>query len=96
MCVYRTEDGKCRKYSGNGVVSFCVDGPCPDDTPRKGGLTLTVNEWRNKHRKCAYCKHREFIWHNYYSGHCRCKAKFKIVNEDLPRPFCRLFQLKED
>ena len=36
MCVYRTEDGKCQKYSENGIVSFCVDGPCLDDTPTNG------------------------------------------------------------
>lgn len=96
MCVYRTKDGKCRKYSGNGVVSFCVDGPCPDDTPRKGGLTLTVNEWRAKHKKCAYCKHCSYKWTNYHSPFGWCSAKIKSVNDNLPRPFCKLFELKED
>lgn len=33
MCVYRTKDGKCLKHSDNNVLSFCVDGPCPDETP---------------------------------------------------------------
>lgn len=33
MCVYKTEDGKCKKYSDGVVTSYCVEGPCPDDTP---------------------------------------------------------------
>lgn len=31
MCVHRTKDGKCLKHSDNNVLSFCVDGPCPDE-----------------------------------------------------------------
>lgn len=31
MCVYRTDDGICKKFSVNGVLSECVDGPCPDE-----------------------------------------------------------------
>lgn len=32
-CVYCTEDLRCTKYGGDGVVSFCVLGPCHDETP---------------------------------------------------------------
>lgn len=31
MCVYRTEDGLCKKHSTEVVTSYCVDGPCPDE-----------------------------------------------------------------
>lgn len=31
MCVYRTEDGVCEKHSTEEFISYCVDGPCPDD-----------------------------------------------------------------
>lgn len=31
MCVYRTNDGFCKLYSTDGVVSYCVDGPCKDE-----------------------------------------------------------------
>ena len=31
MCVYRTDDGICKKFSVDGVTSYCVDGPCPDE-----------------------------------------------------------------
>lgn len=33
MCVHRTDNGQCKKYSDNTFTSYCVDGPCPDDTP---------------------------------------------------------------
>lgn len=36
MCVHRTEDGKCLKYSDNNVFSFCVEGPCPDEAQTNG------------------------------------------------------------
>ena len=51
---------------------------------------MTVNEWRNKHRKCLFCVHfNNTCWLNW------CRAKMKDVGADHPRPFCRLFQLKE-
>lgn len=31
MCVYRTKDGRCKLHSTDGVVSYCVDGPCADE-----------------------------------------------------------------
>lgn len=31
MCMYKTKDGKYLKYSDNNVLSFCIDGPCPDE-----------------------------------------------------------------
>ena len=31
MCVYRTAEGICKKFSVNGVLSYCIDGPCPDE-----------------------------------------------------------------
>lgn len=32
-CIYCTEDLKCTKNSDDGVISFCVLGPCHDETP---------------------------------------------------------------
>ena len=29
-CVYCTEDMQCTKYSGDGVISYCVEAPCSD------------------------------------------------------------------
>lgn len=31
MCIYRAKYGICKKHSTNGVLSYCVDGPCPDE-----------------------------------------------------------------
>lgn len=31
MCVYKTDDGVCKKYSDNDVLSYCVCGPCDDE-----------------------------------------------------------------
>ena len=28
MCIYRTKDGICKKYSDGNVLSYYVDGPC--------------------------------------------------------------------
>lgn len=58
---------------------------------------MTVNEWRRKHRKCLFCKHLRVVNPPHYCADCffRCEAKQKDVNEDIPRPFCKLFELKE-
>lgn len=29
-CVYH-ENGECKKFSGDGITSYCVLGPCPDE-----------------------------------------------------------------
>ena len=29
-CIYFEKDGKCRKFSDNTAVSYCVMGPCPE------------------------------------------------------------------
>lgn len=35
-CVYCTEDGYCKKFSDEEVVSWCVLGPCKDEKPSNG------------------------------------------------------------
>ena len=32
-CVYCTEDGYCKKFSDEEVVSWCVMSPCKDEKP---------------------------------------------------------------
>ena len=32
-CVYCTEDGYCKKYSDDKVISWCVQSPCKDEKP---------------------------------------------------------------
>lgn len=31
MCVYKSDDGICKKYSTDGVTSYCIDGPCTEE-----------------------------------------------------------------
>ena len=31
MCVYKSDDGICNKYSTDCVTSYCVDGPCTEE-----------------------------------------------------------------
>ena len=31
-CIHYKPDGICAKYSVNGDISYCVQGPCPDET----------------------------------------------------------------
>ena len=38
MCIYRTDDGLCKKHSTDVITSYCVDGPCTDEI-------LTNEEW---------------------------------------------------
>ena len=28
MCMYKTEDGKCKRLSDDKTTSYCVDAPC--------------------------------------------------------------------
>lgn len=59
---------------------------------------MTVQEWRNRNRRCKFCR-----WLQYMTlpPFCMgkdtwCRAKKKIVNDEVPRIFCRLFELKEE
>ena len=35
-CIYFEEDGKCRKFSDDTVLSYCVMGPCPEQKLSNG------------------------------------------------------------
>ena len=57
---------------------------------------MTAKEWRKKHPKCQYCSHLINVTLPPFciGFDTWCNAKEKIVNSDLPRPFCRLFEVK--
>ena len=58
---------------------------------------IAIKDWRRKHKKCAFCKYLSLLIPpvpNCESGYL-CAAKDKMVNPELPRPFCKLFKLKE-
>ena len=33
MCIHRSEDGTCKKFSVDGCTSYCMDGPCEYEQP---------------------------------------------------------------
>lgn len=65
---------------------------------------MTVTEWRNKHRRCAwciYCEKRSGIdvvagGLDYEAIKYYCTAKLKRVDHMTPRPFCRVFEQRKD
>ena len=44
ICEYRTQDGQCLKHSDDVVRSFCVDGPCPDETHSNADRIRALND----------------------------------------------------
>lgn len=57
-----------------------------------------VAKWRRKHKKCKWCIYCKHVAPPVMScpSFCECIAKDKIINEDIPRPFCSLFSLKKE
>ena len=54
----------------------------------------TVRKWRRKHKRCAFCQHVKYLDNPCGIGAFSCEAKDKLVNIEIPRPFCGLFELK--
>lgn len=62
-CVYH-KNGECKKHSGNGVVSYCLLGPCPDEIPSNADRIRAMNDeelaefWAPKEGcgKAPWCK----------------------------------------
>lgn len=50
---------------------------------------MTVKEYREKHRKCEYCRHSEFGLYNYY---CHAKEKTLLINHAKR---CPLYDAKD-
>lgn len=71
-CVYFEKDGKCRKFSDDTVISYCVMGPCPDETPTNADrIRAMTDEELSKflcdfragsagEHHCAGCKAEEY------------------------------------
>ena len=53
-----------------------------------------VRKWRRKHKRCAFCQHVKYLDNPCGIGAFSCEAKDKLVNIEIPRPFCGLFELK--
>lgn len=53
-----------------------------------------VAKWRRRHKRCAFCRHLEYLSNPCGISAYKCRAKEKLVYEWLPRPFCGLCELK--
>ena len=69
-CIYCTEDLRCEKYSGDGVISHCVLGPCSDEKPSNADRIRAMSDeemavviawpylasppWCSEHTTCPY------------------------------------------
>lgn len=70
----------------------------------KGFTESPTNRWRNSrcNRRCKFCKHYREIpcvcvgaFGKEFNGVKRvCNAKDRVVNGNIHRPFCKVFQLK--
>ena len=70
------------------VEAICRRYPGKDETP--------VAKWRRKHKRCGFCQYVEYRHNPFGTSYFKCKAKDKLVNTDIPRPFCGLFELRKD
>ena len=43
-CIYFEKDGKCRKFSDDTAVSYCVMGPCPEQTLSNAGRIRAMSD----------------------------------------------------
>lgn len=43
MCIYKTKDGKCKKFSDDTVTSWCVNSPCEDETQTNYDRTMNMS-----------------------------------------------------
>jgi hypothetical protein len=58
---------------------------------------MTVIEYRQKHKKCKYCEHICYLSLPPFAigdKDTYCKAKKKLVNDEIPRPFCKVYSVK--
>ena len=43
-CIYHQQDGLCSKYSADGIISYCVQGPCPHETPSRADRIRAMSD----------------------------------------------------
>lgn len=62
-CVYCTEDGYCKKYSDEQVISWCVQSPCKDEKPSNADRIRSMSDEELANElaviaDCSCCIHR--------------------------------------
>ena len=43
-CIYFEKNGRCRKFSDDTAVSYCVMGPCPEQTPSNADRVRAMSD----------------------------------------------------
>lgn len=70
-CVHCTEDGYCKKFSDEEVISWCVQGPCKDERPSNADKLRSMSDEELAEKigesiDCEVCK----TMHHSESGEC--------------------------
>lgn len=63
-CVYFEKNGRCRKFSDDTAVSYCVMGPCPEQTLSNADRLRAMSdeelaEYLCGLTYCCECEHRD-------------------------------------
>lgn len=81
MCYYRENNGICRKYTDVECTSYCVDGPCPDNTPTNADRIRSMSDeelateiTKNPSIPCRMCE-----YYNHELGYCDARHDFVCV-----------------
>lgn len=53
-CVYYKPGGLCEKYSTDGITSYCVQGPCPDQSLSNSDRIRTMSDEELAKLLCIY------------------------------------------
>lgn len=80
MCVHKTEEGLCRKYSVDGDISYCVEGPCPDEVLTNADRIRAMSD-----EELAEFLERV---HNFPCESC-CDNLYWCRRNNAPEPSCR-------
>lgn len=51
-CVYYKPGGLCEKYSTDGITSYCVQGPCPDQSLSNSDRIRAMSDEELAHLLC--------------------------------------------
>ena len=79
-CIYFEKDGKCRKFSGDTAISYCVMGPCPEQTLSNADRIRAMSD-----EELA-----EFLEHVHVDpcSAC-CDNLYWCRRNNAPEPFCQ-------
>ena len=51
-CIYYKPGGLCEKYSTDGITSYCVQGPCPDQSLSNSDRIRAMSDEELAHLLC--------------------------------------------